>query len=223
MTGTIHHHDDDYYNHWEEDYEYNNKYGDYVTTEEVSLCDPLATMKPISSGYGPRENPVSGESQDHNSIDIPTNNELLNVYAVWDGVITKADNSDKGCGGQIQLSFREKDYGDGKKGFPVPNEKGRNQLAPRIAQYCHLSKINVDVDDIVKKGQVIGVSGGGKEDDNRRNSTGRHLHFSLWDGNGNPTPPAPWLPDNRSWWQKTWDFLTKTNEPLGGENEDDDD
>jgi len=23
MTGTIHHHDDDYYNHWEEDYEYN--------------------------------------------------------------------------------------------------------------------------------------------------------------------------------------------------------
>ena len=23
MTGTIHHYDDDYYNHWEEDYEYN--------------------------------------------------------------------------------------------------------------------------------------------------------------------------------------------------------
>ena len=198
----------------EKNYEYNNKYGDYVTTPETSLIDPLATMKPISSGYGPRPHPITGKEQDHNSIDIPTSNEKIPVYAVWDGVIIKADSKNPGCGGQIQLSFREKDYGDGRKGYPIPNEKGRTQLPPRIAQYCHLSEFDVDENDIVKKGQKIGTSGGGPNDLMKGNSTARHLHFSLWDINYNPLPPAPWLPDNRSWWTKSIDFLTKTNQPL---------
>ena len=67
---------------------------------------------------------------------------------------------------------------------------------------------------LLKKDKKIGTSGGGPNDLMKGTSTARHLHFSLWDINGTPLPPAPWLPDNRSWWIKARDFLTKTNQPL---------
>jgi len=43
--------------------------------------------------------------------------------------------------------------------------------------YAHLSKINVNLYDVVSRGQVIAQSGGGAGDENSGGSTGPHLHF----------------------------------------------
>jgi len=94
------------------------------------------------------------------------------------------------------------DYGDGRKGFPIPNEKGRNQIQPRKARYCHISELSVANNSVVKKGQQIGISGGDANDPYTGNSKDRHLHFALLNGS-NFIPPAPWLTDDDTWWQNT--------------------
>ena len=197
-----------------EDYEYNNTYGDYVTQKRTSLCDPLDLMPNPVDGqkYGYRIHPVKGGKKMHAGIDISTGGERVPVYAVWDGTVSVSSNS-KSCGGMIYLSFSPMDYedGSGASGFPVANEKGRSQVQPRVAQYCHLSSFKVDDKDIVKKGQLLGMSGGGANDPMKGTSSARHLHFALRtkisSGKNNALPPAPWLPDNDTWLEDAWQWF----------------
>jgi hypothetical protein len=45
--------------------------------------------------------------------------------------------------------------------------------------YCHIQRIDVKTGQLVKKGDVIGITGGGAGDPGRGRSDGPHLHFVL--------------------------------------------
>ena len=51
--------------------------------------------------------------------------------------------------------------------------------------YAHLSKINVNLNSTVKKGDIIGIEGGDPyTDPNPGYSTGHHLHFEIRTSSG---------------------------------------
>ena len=91
----------------------------------------------------------------HPGIDIGTGYRTgLNIYAVEDGEVVVARTQRHGYGRHIKILHR---YG--------------------ISMYAHLSALMVEAGQIVKKGEVIGLSGGHPKDEYAGNSTGCHLHF----------------------------------------------
>ncbi|MFC5402924.1 peptidoglycan DD-metalloendopeptidase family protein [Cohnella soli] len=88
----------------------------------------------ISSPFGNRKDPVSGESKFHAGMDIPVDVGTP-VAAADDGEVVAAGKSDE-AGNNIRLKHKTMD-----------------------TRYLHLSKINVKVGEFVKRGQVIGESG----------------------------------------------------------------
>jgi murein DD-endopeptidase MepM/ murein hydrolase activator NlpD len=55
----------------------------------------------------------------------------------------------------------------------VDNVKFPDGTAGLWAGYCHLSEVKVSVGQVIRKGQIIGLSG------NTGNSTAPHLHFQI--------------------------------------------
>ena len=103
----------------------------------------------ISSRFGYRKHPVSGaNSSFHNGIDIaaPVGTAIL---APADGIITESWNHDKG-------------------GICLAMMAGRTRFG-----FAHLDKRLVKVNDPVKAGETIALSG------NTGASTGPHLHFTV--------------------------------------------
>jgi len=118
------------------------------------MMHPLGRKKPISSEFGLRNVTVGGKN--HKGIDIATPSGSP-IYAPLDGTIDAArDTTPNACGGFIQLNH--------------------NNV---YTKFCHLKQINVHQGDQVKKGQVIGLSGGGKNDPMRGRATGPHLHYEI--------------------------------------------
>lgn len=109
----------------------------------------LPTRTRISSYYGWRPDPFTGEISYHNGTDIPTATGEP-IYASNNGVVVEA-RKHLTYGYYILLS-----HGDGV-----------------TTLYAHNSKLNVTVGETVKKGQVIAKAGStGK-------STGPHCHFEM--------------------------------------------
>ena len=106
--------------------------------------------KKISTPYGAKGKHWSKGY--HTGVDFKTRSGT-NIYAVDDGVVTKA-NWGKAYGVQIvqEIGLHS------KKQWCI---------------YAHLSKILVKPGDKIKKGQLIAKSG------NTGNSTGPHLHFEV--------------------------------------------
>jgi murein DD-endopeptidase MepM/ murein hydrolase activator NlpD len=101
----------------------------------------------ISSYYGYRKNPVTGENQFHRGIDIAVP-EGTEVYAAQDGTVTTAEYNSE-YGNYIVI--------EDANGF--------------VTKYAHLSSMNVSAGQTVKHGAVIGKTG------NTGSSTGSRLHL----------------------------------------------
>ena len=135
------------------------------------MMHPLGHKNPITSSFGNRNTGIAGASKNHKGVDISTRSGSP-VYAPLDGiVIDSRDTSPNPCGGFIKLDHINME-----------------------TKFCHLSKLNVQKGVKVKKGQIIGYSGGGKNDPMRGLSTGPHLHYEILDNSGiamNPVSVEP--------------------------------
>ncbi len=103
----------------------------------------------ITSGFGYRIYPFTGETKFHEGIDISTRIGT-DVYATADGIVTET-SYDITYGNNIVI-----DHGFGF-----------------VTRYGHLSRIDVKAGDVVKRGQKIGEVG------NTGFSTGPHLHYEV--------------------------------------------
>lgn len=125
-----------------------------IPAAKNQMMHPLGKTMPISSEFGLR-NSKSG-SRNHKGIDISTPSGSP-VYSPLDGVVEAArDTTPNPCGGFIQLNH--------------------NSVHTK---FCHLSRISVRTGEQVKRGQLIGYSGGGKNDPMRGRATGAHLHYEI--------------------------------------------
>ena len=108
----------------------------------------------VSSEFGKRKNPFSGEMKNHNGIDLAAS-EGTPVYAIKDGAVYAVIENDVEFGNYIILS----------------HDQGK-----MTSVYAHLSKVFVDRYQYVKKGDVIGLVG------QTGKATGPHLHFEIRKG-----------------------------------------
>lgn len=118
------------------------------------LAWPLPQSFTITSHFGYREDPFTGEIEYHNGTDIaaPAGTPIL---AAADGTVTIANGIDSWGGGygyHIKI-----DHGDGLETL-----------------YAHCSAICVTPGQRIQQGEVIGFVG------STGNSTGSHLHFEAW-------------------------------------------
>jgi murein DD-endopeptidase MepM/ murein hydrolase activator NlpD len=125
-----------------------------IPVAKNEMLHPLGKKMPISSEFGLRN--VKSGSKNHKGVDISTPSGSP-VYAPLDGVVSAArDTTPNACGGFIQLNHTSVH-----------------------TKFCHLSRISVRAGDQVKRGQLIGYSGGGKNDPMRGRATGPHLHYEI--------------------------------------------
>ena len=114
-----------------------------------SFLWPVASYVYVSSRFGLRVHPITGEKKSHTGIDIASNQGTA-VYASDGGSVTLA-GWNGGYGNCIMI-----DHGNGY-----------------VTLYGHLSSISVSVGQTVSQGTTIGAVG------STGNSTGPHLHFEV--------------------------------------------
>ncbi len=110
----------------------------------------------LSSLYGPRVHPVTGEYKNHGGIDFCAGYGQ-NIYAAGSGKVVVANSTDSWGGG----------YG---YYITIQHDNGLTTL------YAHCSSIIVTEGEYVSAGQTIGYVG------STGLSTGPHLHFEVYDG-----------------------------------------
>lgn len=130
--------------------------GDKKVSNVGSLSDwawPTESGWTISSEYAYRTNPITGQRELHDGIDIAGTGYGSNIYAANNGVV-------------VQAGYH---YING-------NYVTINHNNGYYTYYGHMSKIIVKLGDTVAKGQVIGLVG------KTGYATGPHLHFTLTKG-----------------------------------------
>lgn len=141
------------------------------------MYHPLGHVAMINSPYGQREaprDPISNRpgTTDHKGVDIDCKSGSP-VYSPLDGVVIAAGDTGRNpCGGEVKIDH-----------FKL------------VTKFCHLKEILVTVKQEVKKGQLIGKSGGGKFDKMRGTTTGEHLHYEILNKNGSPYDPTEIQPN----------------------------
>lgn len=105
---------------------------DYWIDRYLSVSYPLKKIK-VSSHFGGRKDPFTGERSVHSGLDLHANYE--EVYSMFDGVVEKV-GSDSRSGNYIIL--RHGDY---------------------TISYCHLSKVSVGEGSEFIAGDIMGYSG----------------------------------------------------------------
>ena len=138
------------------------------TLESIGLSGgftwPLPGYTYINSQYGMRVHPITGENKLHNGTDISGSDvNGKPIVAAYDGTVILAEYY-YGYGNCVQIS-----HGTGV-----------------VTYYAHMSAFAVKVGDVVKAGQTVGYVG------STGNSTGPHLHFTLYVG-GTTVNPLDYL------------------------------
>ncbi len=119
------------------------------------MINPLPGEK-LTSGFGLRRNPFNGQTMHHDGVDVHAE-PSSEILAPADGVVelaTEAWEGNEAWGTVLIL-----DHGSGVK-----------------TRYAHLESLSVKAGDRIEQGQVVAVPG------NTGKSTGRHLHFEIWQG-----------------------------------------
>lgn len=112
----------------------------------LSVCYPLSHTK-INFPYGYRKDPFTGKKKFHNGIDLYARS--AKVYAMMSGKVLNV-GQDKVSGKYVTL-----------------------QHGSFTVSYCHLSWVSVSKGQLVKVGEVVGITG------NTGRSTGEHLHITI--------------------------------------------
>lgn len=103
----------------------------------------------ITSEYGNRTNPVSGEYLMHSGVDIAAS-QGTEIRAAYSGIVSEVGSNSVG-GNYISLVHKD----------------GSETL------YCHCSKIIAEKGDVIRAGETIALIG------STGRSTGPHLHFEI--------------------------------------------
>lgn len=103
----------------------------------------------ITSEYGNRTNPVSGEYLMHSGVDIAAS-QGTEIRAAYSGIVSEVGSNSVG-GNYISLVHKD----------------GSETL------YCHCSKIIAEKGDVIRVGETIALVG------STGRSTGPHLHFEI--------------------------------------------
>ncbi|MBR4473225.1 MAG: peptidoglycan DD-metalloendopeptidase family protein [Oscillospiraceae bacterium] len=132
-----------------------------AATATGSLAWPAPFSTRVTSRFGTRSDPFTGETRSHSGIDIDGyGNEGASVTAADGGTVITASYSD-GYGNYVII-----DHGNGMQTL-----------------YAHMSGIAVSQGSTVSQGQTIGYVG------STGRATGTHLHFEVF-VNGGRTDPA---------------------------------
>ncbi|PZV19595.1 MAG: metalloendopeptidase [Pseudanabaena sp.] len=124
----------------------------------------LPVTGPISSGFGWRVHPITGQRKLHKGVDfaVPTGTP---IFAAADGLVTYAGWTDDGYGNVVELR----------------HENGALTL------YAHTNKVYVAKGQSVSKGQAIAEVG------STGRSTGPHLHFEIQPDGRTAVDPMDYL------------------------------
>jgi hypothetical protein len=122
--------------------------------QSVGLNEDTVFSSPLSkldvtSKFGPRW------GRFHNGVDLSATDERVKSPA--DGIVTYTAADEGPCGGTIKIKH--------SNGYST--------------SYCHIQRIDVKRGQLVRKGDVLGITGGGVGDPGRGRSDGPHLHFVL--------------------------------------------
>lgn len=124
---------------------------------DPSFCWPIDSVYwkncYISSGYGYRKDPFTGEKRFHRGVDIAAPYGTP-VQVVKNGTVVESTDNGGSSGIYIKVDHHDGSY----------------------TLYAHLSKRLVKVGAKVMKGQIIGKVG------STGRSTGNHLHFMVYEG-----------------------------------------
>ena len=133
-----------------------------INLSEASSFAPPLSKLRVSSPFGPRW------GSHHDGVDLDAVDEPIKSLADGKVIATYADKWP--CGGTIVIQ-----HSDGY-----------------TTGFCHMQRIDVQVGDNVKQGDVIGISGGGEGDPGKGRSTGKHLHLTIRK-NGTPVDPMQFI------------------------------
>jgi len=135
---------------------------DKKQVNEVSLSSPIGTTS-VNSPFGGRWGRM------HHGVDLKASSGTP-IKSPLDGQVIDAAMRSDACGGTIYIQ-----HADGYR-----------------TRYCHSKQVNVSKGQTVKKGDVLGLSGGASGDAGRGRSDGAHLHFEVYK-DGKPVDPMQHL------------------------------
>lgn len=149
--------------------EFTQKYGEaflpYIPTERDFIGNyplPCSTSH-ITSDYGSRIHPITGNHSRHTGIDFGTEHHE-EITSIADGVVEAVGIKDTSWGRFILIRHEDDE-----------------ELGTFYSFYAHLSVVGVVKNQKVKQNQIIGKEGGQPDTDDEPVgvSTGHHLHFEI--------------------------------------------